>query len=74
MIQKFERNPAKPANTDIKELIFLVSEDKIQITYHTESSHIASSTREYIKPQNWDEKGATLAWAPDMHLTFQVNN
>ncbi|XP_005093754.1 dynein regulatory complex subunit 7 [Aplysia californica] len=73
MIQRFERNQAKPANADIKELIFLVSEDKIQITYHTESIHIASSSREYIKPPNWDEKGATLSWSPDMHGTFQVD-
>jgi len=73
MIQRFERNPAKHANSDIKELIFLVSEDKIQITYHTESVHIASSSREYLKPPNWDEKGATLSWSPDMHATFQVD-
>ena len=45
MVQRFERNTAKPANADIKELIFLVSEDKIHITYHTENVHIASSNR-----------------------------
>lgn len=72
IIQRFERNPNKPANEDIQELIYLVAEDKIQITYHTETPNIASSTREFIKPQNWDEKGAILAWSPDMHDTFQV--
>ena len=73
MIQRFERNSKKPANCDISELIFLMNEDKIQLTYHTVDAHIASSTREFIKPQNWDEKGAMLAWSPDMHQTFQVN-
>ncbi|CAG5133747.1 unnamed protein product, partial [Candidula unifasciata] len=73
MIQRFERNPNKPANEDIQELIHLVAEDKIQITYHTDKANIASSTREFIKPQNWDEKGAMLPWSPDMHETFQVD-
>lgn len=72
MIQKFHRNKAKPANEDISELVFLVSEDKIQVSYHTEDKRIASSTREYIKPPNWDEKGATITLSHDMHQTFQV--
>nr|KAG5712915.1 hypothetical protein BaRGS_007512 [Batillaria attramentaria] len=52
---------------------FLCAEDKIQLTYHTEHSNIAASTRDYIKPPNWDEKGAILNWAADMHQTFQVD-
>ncbi|XP_059160547.1 dynein regulatory complex subunit 7-like [Physella acuta] len=73
MIQRFDHNPAKPANSDISELVFLVAEDKIHITYHTEEAHIASSFREYIKPQNWEEKGAVLAWSQEMHATFQAD-
>lgn len=72
MIQRFQRNPSISANSDIRELIFIVSEDKIQLTYHTEDTNIASSTREYMKPPNWDEKGAVLSWLSDMHSTFQV--
>ncbi|ESO96481.1 hypothetical protein LOTGIDRAFT_115813, partial [Lottia gigantea] len=73
MLQKFKRNPEKEANEDIYELTFTVSEDKIQITYHTEDARIASSTREFIKPSNWEEKGATLKWESDQqHQTFQV--
>ena len=45
MVQKFERNTEVKANSDIKELVFIISEDKIQLTYHTEGGHIASSTR-----------------------------
>ncbi|KAK3597164.1 hypothetical protein CHS0354_038091 [Potamilus streckersoni] len=73
MVQKFHRNRSKLANEDIAELVFMCSEDKIQITYHTEDKRIASSTREYIKPHNWDEKGATLTFSGDMHQTFQVD-
>ncbi|KAH9491420.1 Dynein regulatory complex subunit 7 [Bulinus truncatus] len=73
MIMKFHHNPAKPANADTSKLVFLVAEDKIQITYHTENRNIASSFREFIKPQNWEEKGAILAWSQDMHSTFQAD-
>ncbi|XP_053396904.1 dynein regulatory complex subunit 7-like isoform X1 [Mercenaria mercenaria] len=74
MILKFHRNKNKLANEDILECVFLCSEDKIQITYHTEDKRIASSTREFLKPHNWDEKGATLTFSPDMHQTFQVGS
>ena len=70
---KYHRNKNKPANEDIAELLFLCSEDKTQLTYHTEDKRIASSTREFLKPHNWDEKGATLTFAGDMHQTFQVH-
>ena len=72
MVVKYHRDKSKPANEDVAELVFLCSEDKIQITYHTEDKRIASSTREFIKPHNWDEKGATLTFSQDMHQTFQV--
>lgn len=72
MIQRFHRNKSKAANEDVAELVFLVSEDRIQVTYHTEEKRIASSTREFIKPANWDEKGAALSMTNDMHSTFQV--
>ncbi|KAK3093928.1 hypothetical protein FSP39_021907 [Pinctada imbricata] len=73
MVQKFHRNRNKAANEDIAELVFHMSEDKIQISYHTEDPRIASSTREYLKPANWDEKGAILTFSSDMHQTFQVD-
>lgn len=72
MIMKYHRNKNKEANEDIAELVFLCSDDKLQITYHTEDKRIASSTREFLKPHNWDEKGATLSFSAEMHQTFQV--
>ncbi|XP_071080586.1 dynein regulatory complex subunit 7-like [Haliotis cracherodii] len=73
MTQKFHRNKSKPANCDIAEMIFTMSDDKIFLTCHTEDKRIASSTREFSKPTNWEEKGAVLAWTPEMHQTFQVD-
>ena len=73
MIQKFNRNRNKPANEDIAELIFHVAEDKIHLSYHTEDVRIAASAREFLKPPNWDEKGAVLTFNPEMHQTFQVS-
>ncbi|VDI74883.1 Hypothetical predicted protein [Mytilus galloprovincialis] len=73
MVKKFNRNVSKPACDDVAELIYLVSEDKMQITYHTEDPRIAASTREFVKPANWAEKGATLQFSPDMQQAFQVD-
>ncbi|KAL5008992.1 hypothetical protein ScPMuIL_014573 [Solemya velum] len=73
MLQKFHHNPEKDANADIAEVIYLVSEDKIMITYHTADKRIAPSSRDFVKPANWDEKGATPSFSSDMHQTFQVN-
>ncbi|XP_025105160.1 dynein regulatory complex subunit 7-like [Pomacea canaliculata] len=73
MVVKYHRNTAKKANEDVRELVFLVSEEKIQMIYHTDDASIASSTREFVKPHNWQEKGAIFLWSPDMHQTFQVD-
>ena len=72
MVEKYHRNRNKIANEDIAEIVFLISEEKIQLTYHTEDDKISSSTREFIKPPNADEKGAMLVMQPDTHATFQV--
>ncbi|CAH1791154.1 unnamed protein product [Owenia fusiformis] len=72
MVEKFKRNEALPANEDMAEVVYNIQEEKITVTYHTENSKISASTREFIKPPNSDEKGATLIMSPEMHTTFQV--
>lgn len=72
MVQLFKRNNAKEANEDIKELVYWMVEEKIQIVYHTGQPKIISSTREFIKPQGIEEKGAPIIMTADMHTTFQV--
>jgi len=73
MVEKYHRDKTKPANEDIAELLFLISEEKIQLTYHTVDDKISASSREFIKPPNADEKGAMLVMSNDMHTTFQVD-
>lgn len=73
MLLLFERNTAKEANDDLRELVYWVSEEKIQITYHTGDPMIVSSTREFIKPQGIEDKGSPIIMTSDMHSTFQVH-
>ncbi|ELT88762.1 hypothetical protein CAPTEDRAFT_129343 [Capitella teleta] len=72
MVKRYHRNPALSANEDVAELVFFVSEERVQVTYHTEVEKISASSRDFIKPANTDEKGAILQWHPDNHNTFQV--
>jgi hypothetical protein len=72
MTLKYRRNKAIPANENIAELMFNCAEDKMHIIYHTDEPNIAASTRDFVKPPNWDEKGAILTWSTEMHNTFQV--
>jgi len=73
MTEKYHHNPNKVANEDIAELVFLCSEERILVTYHTEDNKVSSSTREFTKPNNADEKGAIIVWDPENHITFQVD-
>nr|XP_009860275.1 dynein regulatory complex subunit 7 [Ciona intestinalis] len=71
--EKFHRNDALSASKDVEEQIFIIHEDKIQITYHREDPNITASTRDFYKPPNAEEKGGSLQWSNDMTNTFQVN-
>ena len=73
MVVRYHRNESRQSNCDMRQIEFLVSEDKVLVTYHTDKASIAASTREFLKPHNWDEKGATLSWSRDMHSTYQVS-
>ena len=46
--------------------------EKIQLTYHRESSKIAPSTREFAKPANWYDKANASIWKDELHSTYQV--
>jgi len=74
MVEKYHRDKSKPANEDVAELLFLIAEEKITLTYHRVDDKISASTREFMKPPNSDEKGAMLVMSSDMHITFQVDH
>ncbi|XP_077969696.1 dynein regulatory complex subunit 7-like [Styela clava] len=69
----FHRNKDILANADIAERIFILSEDKIQLSFHRENENITMSTREFFKPPNAEEKTGNLQWTPDMTATFQID-
>lgn len=80
IIERYDRNSEKPANDDIAELIYNLeytfnkSKGKFQITYHRESTKIAPSTREFLKPEGIVEQNRTGSWnwSGDLHQTYQV--
>eukprot|EP00112_Aurelia_sp_Birch-Aquarium-sp1_P024025 Seg740.7 transcript_id=Seg740.7/GoldUCD/mRNA.D3Y31 product="Dynein regulatory complex subunit 7" protein_id=Seg740.7/GoldUCD/D3Y31 len=74
MVERFGRNHAIPANQNVKERIFAVSEDRILLEYHLEDQRVTSSTREFIKPPNYSsDKGTPLQLTPDTTTAFQVD-
>ena len=54
-------------------MVFLIAEDRIQLTFHHQDTKVTASTRDFIKPPNAADKGAILTFAADMTSTFQVD-
>uniref|UniRef100_A0A8C7KSJ4 Dynein regulatory complex subunit 7 n=1 Tax=Oncorhynchus kisutch TaxID=8019 RepID=A0A8C7KSJ4_ONCKI len=52
VVEQFNRDRSKPAGEDVAERIFLVSEDRIQVTYHREDDRIIPAWRNFIKPRD----------------------
>ena len=73
IVERFHRNKSKEANEDIAERVFLVSDERINLTFHLEDHRVTASTREFIRPPHPSEKGGTLTMTPDMTTTFQVS-
>ena len=71
-MEKFNRNPAKKANNDVAQRLFLVAEERISLIFHLEEDRVTASTRDFVKPVSTEEKGDTLTMTPDMTTTFQV--
>lgn len=73
IVERFQRNRKVAADEDVAERMFLISEDRIQLTFHHQDGKITASVREFIKPPNANDKGAILTYSPDMTSTFQVD-
>ena len=75
MVERFERDLSIPANGNVRERIFSVSDDRILLKYHLEDQRVTASTREFIKPPNYSsEKGIPLQLTSDATTAFQVCN
>lgn len=73
VVERYKRDKSKPANEDIAECIYLISEDRIQLTFHHQNDKITASTRDFLKPPNANDKGTVLTFSPDMTSTFRVD-
>lgn len=70
--ERFSRNPAKPADEDVEERVFLISEERIQLRYHCREDHITASRREFLRRTEVDSKGNKIIMTPDMCLSYEV--
>ncbi|XP_066874616.1 dynein regulatory complex subunit 7 isoform X3 [Kogia breviceps] len=70
--ERFFRNPAKPADEDVAERVFLILDERIQLRYHCREDHITASKREFLWRTKGDSKGNKIIMTPDMCLSFEV--
>nr|XP_037863971.1 dynein regulatory complex subunit 7 [Chlorocebus sabaeus] len=70
--EQFFRNPAKPAEEDVAERVFLLAEERIQLRYHCHDDHITASKREFLRRTEVDSKGNKIIMTPDMCISFEV--
>lgn len=67
VVVKFHRDRSKPASKDVAELIFQISQNRIEVTYHLEDDKIVPNFDIFEKPSNLDDP------FPDkMASSFQV--
>uniref|UniRef100_A0A8C9KJ14 Dynein regulatory complex subunit 7 n=1 Tax=Panthera tigris altaica TaxID=74533 RepID=A0A8C9KJ14_PANTA len=70
--ERFARNPEQPADEDVAERVFLISEERIQLRYHCRDDHITASKREFLRRSEVDHKGNKIVMTPDMCISFEV--
>ncbi|KAM8799435.1 dynein regulatory complex subunit 7 [Eudromia elegans] len=70
----FHRNPLKPADEDVAERIFLIAEDRINLTYHLKDKYITASKKNFRKGTERDRKGNEIIMTPEMCITYQAGS
>ncbi|NXS95586.1 DRC7 protein, partial [Jacana jacana] len=70
----FHRNPEKPAEEDVAERIFLITDDIIQLTYHLKDKNITASKKDFFKVAEGDRKGNEMVMSPEMCITYQAGS
>ncbi|KAL0978403.1 hypothetical protein UPYG_G00170020 [Umbra pygmaea] len=68
VVERFSRDRSKPAGEDVAERIFLVSENRIDVTYHLEDDRIIPAWRKFTNPRD-----PGFLFTPKMVTTFQVD-
>ncbi|XP_037836960.1 dynein regulatory complex subunit 7 isoform X1 [Kryptolebias marmoratus] len=67
VLERFHRNPSKPANKDVAERLFLVPQGQMELTYHLMEHRFIPSKTFLMKPQTG------LNFTTDMVSIFQVD-
>ncbi|NWI27787.1 DRC7 protein, partial [Sula dactylatra] len=70
----FHRNLEKPADEDVAERIFLITEETIHLTYHLKDKYITASKKDFFKAVERDRKGNEIVMTPEMCITYQAGS
>ncbi|NXN76412.1 DRC7 protein, partial [Himantopus himantopus] len=70
----FHRNLEKPADEDVAERIFLITEEMIHLTYHLKDKYITASKKDFFKAAERDRKGNEIIMTPEMCITYQAGS
>ncbi|XP_032848732.2 dynein regulatory complex subunit 7 isoform X3 [Tyto alba] len=70
----FHRNLEKPADEDVAERIFLITEEMIHLTYHLKDKYITASKKDFFKEAESDRKGNEIFMTPEMCITYQAGS
>ncbi|XP_075289734.1 dynein regulatory complex subunit 7 isoform X3 [Opisthocomus hoazin] len=69
----FHRNLEKPADEDVAERIFLITEEMIHLTYHLKDKYITAS-KDLFKVAEMNRKGNKMIMTPEMCITYQAGS
>ncbi|XP_064015834.1 dynein regulatory complex subunit 7 [Pogoniulus pusillus] len=72
--ESFQRNPAKPAEEDVAEVVFRIPERKIHLTYHLDENSITASKREFFQVAERDMEGQKIFRTHEMCITYEVGS
>ncbi|NXG19126.1 DRC7 protein, partial [Grallaria varia] len=67
----FHRNPEKPADEDVEERIFMITDDRIQLTYHLEDHDTIASKVVFIRTVQRDRNGDEIFLTSDTCVKYQ---
>ncbi|XP_057286453.1 dynein regulatory complex subunit 7 isoform X3 [Pezoporus wallicus] len=70
----FHRNPEKPADEDVAECIFLITEEYIHLTYHLKDKYITASKKLFHKLPERASKEHEVFMTPDTCITYQAGS
>lgn len=74
VVERFHRNRSKSANEDVAERVFLITQRRIEVTYHLEDHRFIPSKRSFIKPQESTEQTKEEDFISAMVSSFQVGD